>query len=739
LLAAVLCPGPAAHAEETLQEIVVTAQKRAQRIQDVPVSVTALTADALVGNRVQNVTDLNALAPNLQVRTSQGGGSLPIIILRGEIAVGGSPGEDRAVGMYLDGVYLGNAIASLFDLAEIERIEVLKGPQGTLFGRNATGGAISIVTPDPKGQFDFRQDLTYGNYDQFRSKTHIETPAFGPFSASLSYLHSQRNGDTKNLGAGPVWDYSARGLGKRKSPTRLGDKDLNGVMFGLKFAPTDNFKVVYKFDWSSEEGTPIANGLPATNFAALGPSGPTIAGIIAAQPNPSLLTPVTNRRPDAVNNNNGGSEYVSRGAGHNITASWQVTDHFDIKNILAYRSAHLRVFADLSGEGGIVVPFTTIPFIIGNNFLQYDYKQFSDELVFNLDTRLARITAGLVHFNEDVDQGALNYFFRPLPGLVFPGDPTWRPAHVEVKSDAAYGQAEFHIAPKVDLVAGYRVTRDKKNGSSTVPGFPPQFSTTATNPSYLGGVNYKPTEDILIYGKFAQGYVSGGSTFGLPYGTETAKSYEAGLKSEWLQRRLRTNLALYTVRYDDLQFHTSGTAIGYPQLQSAILNAGAAQARGFELEASALPINGLTLTAGLGYTDFKFLSVLPVVGTLDTFLPYDRPKWTANLAAQYDTRPLFDEAYLSFRLDDTFRSRALQIPDAPASLRNALTTQAYSIVNGRIALADLPVAGHKADLALWVKNLTNDDHMAFISNLGFIYPTNFELARTYGVDLSFKW
>jgi iron complex outermembrane receptor protein len=169
------------------------------------------------------------------------------------------------------------------------------------------------------------------------------------------------------------------------------------------------------------------------------------------------------------------------------------------------------------------------------------------------------------------------------------------------------------------------------------------------------------------------------------------------------------------------------------------LNAGTAQARGFELEASAVPINGLTLTAGLGYTDFKFLSLLPVVGTQDTFLPYDRPKWTANLAAQYDTRPLFAEAYLSLRLDATFRSQALQIPDAPASLRNALTTQAYSIVNGRVALADLPVAGHQADLALWVKNLTNDDHMAFISNLGFVYPTNFELARTYGIDLSFKW
>jgi iron complex outermembrane receptor protein len=225
----------------------------------------------------------------------------------------------------------------------------------------------------------------------------------------------------------------------------------------------------------------------------------------------------------------------------------------------------------------------------------------------------------------------------------------------------------------------------------------------------------------------------------LAYGPETAKSWEAGAKSEWFERRLRTNLALYTVRYENMQFHTSGAAIGFPQLQSAILNAGTAQARGFELEASAMPANGLTLTAGLGYTDFEFLSLLPVVGTQDTFLPYDRPKWSANLGAQYDTRPLFDEAYLSFRVDSTFRSKALQIPDAPPSLREQLTTQAYGIINGRVALADLPVAGHKADLALWVKNLTNDDHTAFVSNFGFVYPTQFELARTFGMDLSFKW
>jgi iron complex outermembrane receptor protein len=204
--------GYAAQAQEGVQEVIVTAQRREQGLQTVPGSVTALTGDALVGNRIQNVTDLNALAPNLQVENVSGSANLPIVILRGSIAIGSLPGEDRPVATYLDGVYLGNNVGSVFDIAEIERIEVLKGPQGTLFGRNSTGGAISIVTPDPKGQFALRQDLTFGNYDQFRAKTHIESPTFGPFSASLSYLHSERNGDMKNLGAGTVWDLPPAAL-----------------------------------------------------------------------------------------------------------------------------------------------------------------------------------------------------------------------------------------------------------------------------------------------------------------------------------------------------------------------------------------------------------------------------------------------------------------------------------------------------------------------------------------------
>jgi iron complex outermembrane receptor protein len=152
-----------------LEEIVVTAQKREQNLQDVPVAVTALSQATLETNRIVDVRDLSAMAPNLTVRVASGGSSLPTYSMRGLVTGGGALGSDRGISVYIDGVYVQAGSGSIFQFADLERIEVLRGPQGTLFGRNATGGAISILTRGPTGEFGVRQELSYGNYDQLRT------------------------------------------------------------------------------------------------------------------------------------------------------------------------------------------------------------------------------------------------------------------------------------------------------------------------------------------------------------------------------------------------------------------------------------------------------------------------------------------------------------------------------------------------------------------------------------------
>ena len=234
-----------------LQEITVTAQRREQNLQSVPISVTALTQEDLTANRVADVLDLSAIAPNLTVRSGPGGSNLPSYSIRGLVARGTAPGQDKGISLYLDGVYLQNVIGSIADLADIERIEVLKGPQGTLFGRNATGGAISFITHDPSGTFSARQEFTAGNYNQFRSKTHVDLPAWGPLSASFSYVHSERRGDVRNLGAGTTWDFTRAdsSMGVRTSPRYLGDQDIDAGFGALKLDVADNLTFVLKLDY----------------------------------------------------------------------------------------------------------------------------------------------------------------------------------------------------------------------------------------------------------------------------------------------------------------------------------------------------------------------------------------------------------------------------------------------------------------------------------------------------------
>lgn len=175
-----------------LEEIVVTAQKREQNLQDVPIAVAALGEEQLKINRVLNLLDLGSVAPGVSVRNAPGGLGAPHVTSRGIDSSGSLPGSDKSISINIDGVYIGAAYGLTNDLLDLVRVEALRGPQGTLFGRNTTGGALSFVTADPTGEFGFRQELSGGNFNHFRSISHLELPQTGAFSGYVSYLHNQR-------------------------------------------------------------------------------------------------------------------------------------------------------------------------------------------------------------------------------------------------------------------------------------------------------------------------------------------------------------------------------------------------------------------------------------------------------------------------------------------------------------------------------------------------------------------
>jgi iron complex outermembrane receptor protein len=743
-------------ASSQIEEVVVTAQKREQRLQDVPISVTALSSADLVANRVDNVQDLNGLAPNLTTRPSAGGAYIANYTIRGLFAQGSAPGADKGVSQYIDGVYLQNAGASIFDLAEIQRIEVLKGPQGTLFGRNATGGAISIFTRNPPGKFGFKQEFTVGNYDQFRSRTRIDTPTWGPFSATLTFTHIQRRGDIKNLGAGTVWDYSHAtfgAIGKLTSPQTLGDQDINAVFTAVRFAPTDKVEALYKFDYSHNDFTPDANGVAATRF-------PPVLSFLG-----SSNTPITTTRPSAVNNWFSAPGHTTN-YGHNLTMTYAVDPHLKLKNIFAVRYSSLFVANELAGFGGVLVA-PNVPFLSLDSATETHEHQWSDEFQVNYDVNWLTLTAGYLHFEDKVSIGAPpgppnTIIFSIVPGFVIPfAKPVPSiPSSVHLVSDAGYGQAEFHVTTQIDLVGGVRWTRDKKNGvDNGFPGSPIPIIYDKSKMSYLVGANYKPTDDILAYIKYSTGYVSGGFLANNAYKPETAASLEGGVKSEWFEHRLRANLAVFSVHYANLQQVTSGAT--YCLIQPAVpctspqvtFNFGDAHAKGFELEMTAKPLEGVTLDGGVGYTNFKVTNLAPFLGTTTpglatTWYPPYRPDWTVNLAAQYDTHELVAGAHGSLRVDADFRSQShlcscgaeLGHVSDPAGIIAATTIPGSWLVNARAALVNIDLGhGVVGTAALWGRNIFDNKEEVF-AGFGVVFVgANYERARTFGADFSIEF
>jgi iron complex outermembrane receptor protein len=765
-----------------LEEIVVTAQKREQSLQAVPISVSALTGDTLTANRITTSADLGAVVPNLVVRTQVGGSGLPSYTMRGLIGIGGVIGSDKGISVYIDGVYLGAAYGSIIELGDISRIEVLRGPQGTLFGRNSNAGAINYITPEPNGQFGMKQVVTVGNYDQFRTVTSVQTPQFGQFSARFSYTHNQRRGDIRNLGAGQRWDFTPANGGKPTiltSPKYLGDINNEAFTGAIKFEPGDRFDALVRFDYAESDFTTLGLGASYAN--------PTVLAQIAAQPNQSIITQVSRLRPDAVNN----SETVpghSDAWGVSLTARYRFSDAISIKNVVAYRRTRFSSpFTNTAGIGGLIntgtAPFaaasvlgpalaaSTIgaPFLLRSGSNGGTDQQWSNEFQLLISTDFVTLTAGGLYFDqttrrapfgEETGLGRVRSVTNAVypGGLVpFSGQPVGtlgRETTLKVRSYAAYAQGEFHVMPNLDLVGGIRYTSDRKTGTDNTlfSGADPrvlQLDYRDGVTTFSLGANFDVSKDIHLYAKYSTGFISGGSTSSISYEPETAKSWEAGLKADWFGRTLRTNLAVFSVDYGNLQIPINGRLLTPPQpaITSAIQNAGDARAKGFELETTFVPTRGLVFSGGLGYTDFKFLRLLPavLVGNSE-FLAQYRPKWTLNLSGQYETPPIWGDAHLSARVDTHWKSEQQSLSSVSSSVTGAELIKykaaglinAYWVFNGRIALEDIKIGSAKATVALWSKNLFDNKQISYSLSFLSTIASDYERARTFGIDLTLE-
>jgi iron complex outermembrane receptor protein len=610
---------PWAHAKDApgpgkLEEVVVTAQKREQILQDVPIAVTAITEESLRANRISTVNDLSSIAPGVTVKPSPGGSSVPVFTIRGQSSFGVVPGSDKQVSIYIDGVYISSPRGSIFELPDIQRLEVLRGPQGTLFGRNATAGAISVTTRDPTGEADLKVGGTIGNRDANRFHVMGELPQMGPFSGFASYVHNYRRGEVRNANGGLVWDRSLSDqFGVQRSARWLGTIDSDSYFAALKFEPNDAFKSVYKLDYNKDRGTPDVTGFVGYDpTAGGGLLGNVLTALYTSQ---NVYAAHDGERPDIAAN----GFAVARDQkvyGHSLTSTWQATDNLSIKNITAYRRADVLGPTPIDGVSSLTFtqqalqPFAFFSAVSGTpNFFTFPQgvrdaivagytaglqplvgqrlilvaaqsasisKQWSSELQANYTSGDLNATLGALWFDSEDDAGGpnrmqntLSFAFIPQSGVM----PLGNEGHYRNKatSMAAYAQLEYEITPQIEVVGGARITQDKKTSAfrydilNAATGaisprpliVPPEFK--KTKPNYLLGLNWTPNRDTLIYGKYSTSFVSGGSTGGISYDPETAESFELGAKMDFFDNRLRTNLALFHVDYEHFQASQSTT------------------------------------------------------------------------------------------------------------------------------------------------------------------------------------
>ena len=734
-------------------DIIVTAQKRSENVQQVPIAISAITAEYLHSRNISSIDNLGSIAPNLKIERAPSNKTAAQISIRGSVTINPAITWEPAVGLYLDGVYIAKVQGSVFDIADLERVEVLRGPQGTLYGRNALAGAINLVTRKPTGELHISGEATYGDYNYWKGKAIIDLPAVGPFSVKFAGQIQKRDGFIKVI-PNP---YPAAFLARPTSVTSTNDLNGQSFMAQVRFKPSAHFSMDYAFDYSRNNQRPDYAQLYRVANPGLF-TDPALLGAIA----PLGLYANTNRQTTASIDGSPLHEYA-RSIGHSLTASLDLGD-MTLRSITAYRKLKFQDGLDLDGS----------PLNVAFTRRLTDFEAFSQELQASgtaLDGKL-KYVAGAFYYREKAETLGPQFFFGFLNQIMAPGAATLESDYgSHNRAYATFAQIDYSLTDALKLSLGGRYTHERKDirrffgvGSPVAPvfnlvygGVPDavfsNFSPTAT-------VAFQSSKNINLYVRWARGYKSGGfngetndlytncpsaSELCTPYRPETVDSYEVGVKTKLLNNTLIFNVAAFWDEHKDIQLSIF-TAVG--AASSVVKNAAAARIRGLEFEMVARPATWFTVNGSFSLLDAKYKRYVDagVDVTNNRAFPH-APKYTA--AVGVDWRVVQgDWGKLNLTSDLNFVSAYYTFPYAlagnPATTQLAGNTRSpgRTIVNMRVALSDLKIGGANFELAAWIRNLTSEkapqNFIDFGPGFGGLTLAYFPDPRTYGVTLGFK-
>jgi len=712
--------------QTVIEAITVTARKQPEQLQRTPISITAFTAGDLKSRNVETLADVAPLTPNLvfdRGTGDTGSSNTAQIFIRG---VGQSDflfTTDPGVGVYIDGVYLPTSIGALTELNDVAQIEVLKGPQGTLFGQNTIGGAISITTNEPAETFGGTAAVELGAYARRNFFGVVNLPLVRDrLFARLAFASENEDG------------YVTR----TSDHTTEGDIDSQVVRGQLLWKPISDFSLRLIGDYTQEREHAIPEVELAVNTAApvlglwnLLVGGPAGMPYTAASVAPS---------PSQDNGTGPNFSHLTVGGFAGI-AAWRLGDA-TLKSITSYRYQRADFGIDSDHSASDYVTQTVLDSQEQTSEeLQLLGKAFDDRLSYVLGATYFHLT-GRDTYNLDIAPGLYPLVGLDINELIY--------THLDSSSYSGYGHIQYNITDKLSISAGLRYTYVDKALDESLRLLASQLTKFAVSPTDdwhaltpQAGLQYQWTPDVMTYASAARGFKAGGfngrasDSFiaSSPFNSEYVWTYEAGAKTEWLDHRLLVDAAAFYSDYTDMQLltvvpdTTTGGAVA-----AIVQNAGKARIDGFEFQSTVIPAAGLRLDLGLGYLDAAYTALAAnVTGiTLHSRLP-KAPKWTLTLGGDY--RWLIPTGSLDVRTDLSYRSAVQEVSNnSPLLFQPGYWLLSTNI---RYRRTDAPWS-----VALYGSNLTDTRYMTngldALSSIGIAGAT-YGRPREYGVRFDYEF
>ena len=718
------------------ENITVTARRTSENVQRVPSSISAFNERTLDRIQATDTTGLQGAVPNLNIVQGRGSSNATNIYIRGVGQPDALQTFDPAIGVYVDDVYLSRIRGNQLDLLDPERIEVLRGPQGTLYGKNTIGGALKFVTRRPGREYRATGSIAIGSYDQLELKGAASGPVTDTIAAGFAVMRSKRDGYVQDIEDGREYN----------------NKDSIGGRGALAFTPTGSFRLDLSADYSHDDanltvGRPV-NDLSTLFFAPLPVDNELGTGDYDWE----------GRTSPGLPNSTKMTHYGFAG-----TAALDVTDNLTLKSITAYRRLKTDDYVDIDASD----------WELGDVFVGVRQEQISQELQATYSSDRVNAVGGLYFLKEDVGSHQEAYGDDALvPGVI-----TFMRTvddDLTTKSYAAYGNLSYEVVENVRLSGGLRYTKETKkyfrtnSTFSNVPAFvatfpfdPPKGEWSDWSP--MASIDWQVMPSTMVYARVAKGFKSGGFNGRAntvnetsSYDPETVWSYEAGFKAT-IAAQLRLNGAVFHSDYKNFQARIGDVdpeaSVPTPLLK--VLNVGAMRIRGAELEAAWTPVDRLLLDAQVGYLDAEYKEFeddrFPD-GSRAFQTPAFAPKWTMRYGAQYGF-DLGGSGAITLGAQTRYKSRtALAVDNTfidyplPGAPGTGTTTEVEGLFQKGYSVHDARIVYETADkhwaIGLYGNNLSNraykTDAQEF-SNIGFIRTVYYGAPRTVTLRLTARY